>query len=163
MFGNEVEKQRWCDLDMGGQGLRAISIQLFDYPFLKKLYLNHNKLSALPPAIGRLRSLTHLDLSMNELVTLPAEMGMLVNLSSLLLFYNRLQTLPYELGALYRLEMLGIEGCPLDELWRSVIVEEGTKALITTLREQAAGKFTPSKVLLAPVWTLICGRTRTTC
>jgi len=140
VFGNEVEKQRWCDLDMGGQGLRSVSIQLFDYPFLKKLYLNHNKLSTLPSAIGRLRGLTHLDLSVNELVTLPPEMGMLVNLNSLLLFDNNLQTLPYELGSLYRLEMLGIEGNPLDENMKSIMMEEGTRALITTLKEQADSK-----------------------
>lgn len=141
VFGAEADKQRWCDLDMGGQGLRAISVQLFNYPFLKKLYLNNNKLTTLPPAIGRLRGLTHLDLSVNELITLPPEVGMLVNLTSLLLFDNNLQTLPYELGSLYRLDMLGIEGNQsLDMNLKSIIMEEGTKALITTLREQSEGK-----------------------
>jgi hypothetical protein len=36
--------------------------------------------------------------------------------------------------------MLGIEGNPLDENMKSIIMEEGTRALITTLREQADGK-----------------------
>lgn len=139
----ESDNQEWHELDMGGQGLRALSSALFCYNFLTKLYLNQNKLSTLPPAIGRLRGLSVLDLSLNELTELPPELGMLVNLKSLLLFDNHLETLPYELGSLYQLEMLGVEGNPLSDDMRNIVMEEGTKALITSLREQADGQSQP--------------------
>lgn len=132
-------RQGWNAIDFGGQGLRAISTSLFGYDFLEKVYLNHNKLKALPPAIGQLRKLTHLDLSGNELTELPEEIGMLTNLKKLYLFDNNIRTLPYEMGYLYRLQTLGIEGNPLNEVLKSQIMKDGTKALIKYLREEMPG------------------------
>ncbi|KAL9055675.1 MAG: hypothetical protein Q9162_003401 [Coniocarpon cinnabarinum] len=127
--------QQWSELDMGGQGLRALAPQLFTYPFLTALHLNGNSLTILPPAIGRLRKLQHLDLSGNQLHELPPELGMLVDLKTLLLFDNRLEELPLELGYLYQLDMLGIEGNPIESSIRTIMMEHGTKALIAELRE----------------------------
>lgn len=136
----ENPRQGWTALDFGGQGLRAISPALFNYQFLNKLYLNHNKLKTLPPAIGQLHNLNHLDLSGNEISELPEEIGMLTNLRKLYLFDNNLHTLPYEMGYLYRLETLGIEGNPLNEVLKSQIMKEGTKALIKYLKEEMPGR-----------------------
>ncbi|KKK15148.1 hypothetical protein P175DRAFT_0465470 [Aspergillus ochraceoroseus IBT 24754] len=131
-----TSRQGWHAIDFGGQGLRAISTSLFNYVFLEKLYLNHNKLKVLPPAIGQLRKLTNLDLSGNDLTELPEEIGMLTKLKQLLLFDNNIRTLPYEMGYLYRLDILGIEGNPLDDILKSQIMKEGTKALIKYLKEE---------------------------
>lgn len=130
---------QWDTLDMCGLGLRALAPQMFAYPFLRKLYLNNNKLVYLPAEIGRLRNLVHLDLSSNELAELPAEIGMLVNLKELWLFYNHLESLPTEIGSLYQLDLLGIEGNPLHHDLRTMMIEEGTKTMVTTLRESAPG------------------------
>jgi CCR4-NOT transcription complex subunit 6 len=138
--GKPPSRQGWNALDFGGQGLRAMAPSLFNYGFLEKLYLNHNKLKALPPAIGQLRKLTHLDLSGNDLTELPEEIGMLSNLKKLYLFDNNIRTLPYEMGYLYRLETLGIEGNPLNEVLKSQIMKDGTKALIKYLKEEMPGK-----------------------
>jgi CCR4-NOT transcription complex subunit 6 len=70
---------------------------------------------------------------------LPPELGMCVYLKHLLVFDNSIRTLPNELGSLYQLEMLGIEGNPLDAGMKQEIMEHGTKALIHHLREQAPG------------------------
>lgn len=134
-------KQHWTEIDLGGQGLRALSDALFRYKFLARLHLNFNKLDHLPPAIGQLKYLTHLDVSSNLLVDLPEEVGMLTNLQELLLFDNHIQTLPSELGFLYNLETLGIQGNPLDEDLKAKIMHEGTKELIVYLRENMPGKF----------------------
>ncbi|KAL4772986.1 Endonuclease/exonuclease/phosphatase [Aspergillus nidulans var. acristatus] len=131
-----ASRQGWHALDFGGQGLRALAPSLFKYAFLEKLYLSHNKLKVLPPQIGQLRKLTHLDLSANDLTELPEEIGMLTNLRHLLLFDNNIRTLPYEMGYLYRLEILGIEGNPLEDVLKSLIMKEGTKALIKYLKEE---------------------------
>lgn len=134
------EHHVWTILDFGGQNLKVITPTLFQYTFLTKLYLNCNKLQVLPRGIGLLRCLTHLDISLNELRYLPPEIGMLVHLKQLLLFDNHLDNLPYELGSLYQLEMLGIEGNPLPDDLKSIIVEHGTTELIKHFRENAPGK-----------------------
>lgn len=141
MTNGEIHRQDWDAMDLSGQGLRALSPSLFaDYIFLRKLYIDNNRLTHLHPAIGHLRNLTHLDASNNELQDIPEEIGMLVNLKYLLLFDNNISLLPYEVGHLYKLEVLGIEGNPLDERLKEGLVQNGTKALVTTVRENYTGK-----------------------
>ncbi|KAI9817818.1 MAG: Glucose-repressible alcohol dehydrogenase transcriptional effector [Pycnora praestabilis] len=142
---SEVKRQDWTSLDFGGQGIRAISEALFDYSFLDKLYLNSNKLTHIPAAIGRLTRLNSLDISSNQLSEIPPEIGMLVNLKSLLMFDNSLHSLPSEMGSLFQLDMLGIEGNPLEEELKSEIEHNGTRALITHLRESAPPTLPPSQ------------------
>jgi CCR4-NOT transcription complex subunit 6 len=146
---NDKQNHTWTILDFGGQNLKVVTPSLFQYTFLTRLYLNCNKLSFIPPSIGRLRSLTHLDLSLNELRYLPNEVGMLVNLKQLLLFDNHLDNLPYDLGSLYQLEMLGIEGNPIPDDLKSIIVEQGTTELIKHFRENAQGTVIPLNMSLS--------------
>ncbi|KAF2738205.1 hypothetical protein EJ04DRAFT_59765 [Polyplosphaeria fusca] len=135
----------WTILDFGGQNLKVVTSSLFQYKFLTKLYLNCNKLSYLPDAIGQLRNLTHLDVSLNELRYLPPEIGMLTNLRQLLLFDNHLDNLPYELGSLFQLDVLGIEGNPIPEDLKNIIMEQGTTELVKYFRENAQGPDPPSE------------------
>jgi CCR4-NOT transcription complex subunit 6 len=140
---NKPKDQSWTELDMGGQTLRLMTPILFSYDFLTRLYFNNNRLRELPTDIARLRSLRCLDLSLNELRSLPTQIGMLVNLRELLLFDNRLETLPLEVGQLFQCEMLGLEGNPLNEELKAIIVEHGTTELIKYLRESAPGTYRP--------------------
>ncbi len=136
-----LDRQDWLNLDLSGQGLRNVSLTLFNhYDFLTELYLASNNLQYLPPQIGQLRSLRHLDVSYNQLTELPPELGMCTPLRQLLLFHNGIQTLPYELGALHFLEMLGINGNPLNGEMKQKLADEGTKSLIAYLKEQAPGQ-----------------------
>jgi CCR4-NOT transcription complex subunit 6 len=136
----EPKPQAWHNLDLSGQGLRNLALPLFDYRFLQELYICSNKLTHIPRQIGLLRDLKVLDASNNLLTELPAEVGMCTYLKTLLLFDNQIRTLPYELGSLHQLEVLGIEGNPVNSEMRQEIQERGTKSLITQLREQAPGK-----------------------
>lgn len=133
------KRQDWNGMDLSGLGLRVLAPSLFNYKFLTDLYVASNKISQLPTAVRHLRFLKHLDVSNNQLVELPAELGMCMFLRELLLFDNHIRTLPFELGSLYQLEMLGIEGNPLDPYMKEEIMERGTKALINRLREEAPG------------------------
>ncbi|KAI9652436.1 MAG: Glucose-repressible alcohol dehydrogenase transcriptional effector [Alyxoria varia] len=134
----ETSGESWSTLDMCGLGLRLLLPHAIRYNFLKKLYLNNNKLRFVPPEMGQLRLLTHLDLSQNQLEMIPPELGMLVNLKELRLFDNHLELLPDELGSLHQLDLLGIEGNPLNEDLKSMVFEEGTKAYISHIREHGS-------------------------
>ena len=127
----------WTAIDLGGQGLRALSEALFRYDFLKKLYLNHNNLDHLPTQIGKLRSLVELEASSNQLREIPAEIGMLTNLERLMLVDNQLRTLPFELGHCYKLVALGVEGNHFsDEDLKHRIMHTGIKDFIEYLRDE---------------------------
>ena len=63
---------------------------------LKELYFSQNRLSSLPPGIGRLANLTHLDLGDNRLSSLSPEVRHLEKLQTLHLDGN---PLPAELLA----------------------------------------------------------------
>lgn len=143
-----TDAQVWQAIDFSGQGLRSISSVLFKYHFLEKLYFNNNRLNWLTPQISHLRSLTFLDLSGNQLSSLPAEIGMLSSLRKFHLFDNNLDTLPSEMGYLWRLEFLGIEGNPLNDEYKTVLADGGTKALIRYIREQAEGQLACNPTML---------------
>ncbi|KFA69208.1 hypothetical protein S40285_00057 [Stachybotrys chlorohalonatus IBT 40285] len=133
----EVKRQDWHNMDMSGQGLRNLSPELFRYQFLMELYIASNKLTRLPKEIGELRQLRHLDASFNQITEIPPELGMCTFLKQLLLFNNNIQELPFELGSLHLLEVIGIEGNPLDPSMKQELMEKGTKSLVNALREGA--------------------------
>lgn len=125
----------WTIIDMGGLKLKNIGLDIFRYTFLTSLFINHNSLTALSPAIAQLRNLSVLDASSNQLIAIPPELGMLTGLRALFLFDNQLTTLTPEIGSLYQLEILGIEGNPLQSNLYDIIKQDGTQALIAYLRD----------------------------
>ncbi|KAK9325548.1 Endonuclease/exonuclease/phosphatase [Lipomyces orientalis] len=129
------KRQDWAALDLGGQGIRNLNLALFNYNFLDKLYINHNRLTSLPGAVCKLGQLTILDVSGNLLTVLPPEIGLMKNLRMLLIIDNNLQSLPPEMGMLYRLEVLGIEGNPLPDSIKNLMSKEGTRGIIGDLRD----------------------------
>lgn len=132
-----TSSQSWTTLDMGGMGLKNLSRALYSYTFLTMLYINHNNLTYLDPAISRLTNLKTLDVSGNKLTSIPPELGLLINLRELLMFDNKLVTLPSELGTLYQLETLGLEGNPIQPEIKNLLLKEGTAAVILSLKENA--------------------------
>jgi CCR4-NOT transcription complex subunit 6 len=133
----EEASEPWTGLDLGGIKLRTLSPAMFAFSHITSLYINHNALTAIPPAISALRQLTLLDATANEITSIPPELGILCKLKELLLFDNHISTLPVELGTLYNLETLGIDGNPVEERLKKILVEDGTPALIAHLRDNA--------------------------
>lgn len=136
----EEPRQDWDGIDMSGQGLRSLSVRLFqDYSFLTKLYIDGNRLTALPFEISSLRHLVLLQASNNQIRELPGSIGMLSTLEQLLVFDNQIRVLPSEIGYLFRLEMLGVEGNPLDEETKEFLIHNGTQALVAQMRDNSEG------------------------
>ncbi|RKP38603.1 Endonuclease/exonuclease/phosphatase, partial [Dimargaris cristalligena] len=133
----------WSGLDMGGMDLRSVSLDLFDYTFLTRVFLNHNQLTYLPAAIKNLTNLTILNASCNQLTSVPPELGMLTRLKELLLFDNNISSLPYELGTLYNLDILGLEGNPLQDPLQTILQKEGTGPAVAFLRDNAPAPSQP--------------------
>ena len=72
-----------------------------------------NQLTALPPEITELTSLTTLDLSRNHLTALPPEITELTSLTTLDLSRNHLTALPHEITELTSLTTLDLRDNPL--------------------------------------------------
>lgn len=139
-------QQLWGSLDLSGQDIPNLSLNLFKYDFLTKLYLNGNKLSTVPNAIKNLKNLKILDLSNNDLSSVPFELGLLYNLKYLYLFDNNIQTLPYEFGNLFELHFLGIEGNPnFNSNFAKLLAQKGTRSLIIHLRDNSPKSLPPPK------------------
>ncbi|TYI91429.1 hypothetical protein E1A91_D03G192000v1 [Gossypium mustelinum] len=73
-----------------------------------ELDLSKNRIMALPPSIDGLQALTKLDLHSNQLINLPDGIGELVNLLELDLHANRLSSLPASFGNLKNLMNLDL-------------------------------------------------------
>ena len=76
---------------------------------LTTLYINDNKLTALPSGIGELTSLELLVASDNELVSVPDDIGRLTKLRELNLSRNRLDELPASIRDLNSLSYLELD------------------------------------------------------
>lgn len=134
---DDLATELWDGLDLGGIHLKTISSSIFTFAHITSLYINHNAITAIPPAIGRLKHLKILEATGNELTSIPSEIGMLSNLKELLLFDNHLTTLPAEIGFLFKLEFMGIEGNPMEDRLRKMMAEEGTAAMVIHFRDNA--------------------------
>ncbi|OXB73798.1 UNVERIFIED_CONTAM: hypothetical protein H355_010344 [Colinus virginianus] len=80
----------------------------------------HGSLTSLPPDIGTLRCLTHLDLSFNSLSTLPSCIPCLTSLRMLLVSHNNLVALPENFGSLSKLTFFSAMKNQLKDLPRSI-------------------------------------------
>lgn len=86
-------------------------------PRLRWLILTDNRLTALPPEIGRCTRLQKLMLAGNRLTVLPPELAACRALELLRIAANRLEALPEWLLSMPRLAWLAFAGNPLCEAW----------------------------------------------
>jgi len=69
------------------------------------LYLDGNRLTSVPAALGHLSSLSELTLNRNQLTSVPAELGNLFSVTELYLDENQLTSVPAALGRLRDFEV----------------------------------------------------------
>jgi len=104
-----------CDLNRDD----SIPDTLWQLTGLERLDLCNN-LTSIPSQIGKLSSLTFLNLGDNNLVSLPDEIYQLTNLTDLYLYNNKLQSISEEIGKLTNLTRLGIDYNQLTKLPKSI-------------------------------------------
>ncbi|XP_065695909.1 p53-induced death domain-containing protein 1 isoform X2 [Patagioenas fasciata] len=103
----------------------------------------HGSLTSLPPDIGNLRCLTHLDLSFNSLSTLPSCILHLPSLCVLLVSHNNLVALPKNFGSLSKLTFFSAMKNQLKDLPQSI----GDLAVLQNLDlSENALEFLPEEV-----------------
>jgi Leucine-rich repeat (LRR) protein len=85
--------------------------------------LAHNRLADIPEDLGTLSSLVKLNLADNELILGTAWwLARLTSLQALSLENNRMIAIPVTVGVLARLEVLTVEGNPLRDPPRAVLL-----------------------------------------
>jgi Leucine-rich repeat (LRR) protein len=94
------------NLSLAKMKLTELPAQLWKFKNLKKLYLNKNKLSALPDSFDVFTQLEVLDIGHNQFEVFPIPVAHLRNLKALIASDNRLTSLPDALGNLKKLEVL---------------------------------------------------------
>ncbi|MBE8988171.1 COR domain-containing protein [Nostoc sp. LEGE 12450] len=123
-------------LDLNNNQLSSLPSEITQLSNLIWLLLDNNQLSSLPPEISQLSNLTTLFFSNNQLSSLPPEISQLSNLKRLYLDNNQLSSLPPEISQLSNLITLFLNNNPQLSSPPPEIVEQGTQAILTYLRER---------------------------
>jgi small GTP-binding protein len=125
-------------LSLDNNQLSSLPLEICQLSNLTLLSLSNNQLSSLPLEICQLFNLTKLTLDNNQLSSLPLEICQLSNLILLSLHNNQLSSLPLEFSQLSNLTLLSLDNNPLTSP-PPEIVEQGTQAILTYLRERLEG------------------------
>lgn len=123
-------------LEVSTSGLLELPSKVEQLSNLTNLVLHGNKLTELPPEIGKCTKLKLLDVSRNELKGLPSELSQLSELQSLLLSGNQLESLPPDLKALSSLLVVKIDQNNFTEFPVSLLNEENPKVSLTEIHAQ---------------------------
>lgn len=97
-----------CKIDLSGQNLTYIPIEIGYFTELIELDVSDNQISWLPSEIGWLTKLQKFDVSNNKLTALALEIGWLRQLREWDLSNNQITWLPSEIGWLREVEYLNL-------------------------------------------------------
>ena len=84
--------------------MKVLPPEIGDLTNLTHLNLGGNQLTALPPEIGNLTKLTSLRLNDNQLTALPPQVGRLTSLTTLRANRNRLTGIPHTIAELVNIQ-----------------------------------------------------------
>lgn len=93
----------WQELDLLGQELTELPVEIGKLTNLTQLHLNHNKITEIPEAIAQLTNLTLLILTLNQITEIPEAIESLQKLEKLDLRRNPLPISPEILGSSNRI------------------------------------------------------------
>ncbi|RDD42713.1 Leucine-rich repeat-containing protein 27 [Trichoplax sp. H2] len=127
-------------IDLSQMNITRISDELLSLDHIEQLYLEGNKLLALPDDFfDRLPSLRWLDLRNNQLQSIPSSIGNHKTLTNLLLSGNLLTELPVELGNLTTMEGINFNNNPLS-FPPTEIQQQGIQGILQYMKEMLREK-----------------------
>ena len=107
-------------LDISRRNLTNLPSSIGNLENLVYLFLRGNKITSIPPQIGKLTNLITLDLSENRITELPSSIGNLTKLMNLDLRRNKITKLPPQIGKLTNLMTLDLSENRITELPSSI-------------------------------------------
>lgn len=113
------------DLSVARNQLRALPPQIGRCRSLQRIDASNNRLESLPPKLGQCRDLRELDVHRNNLTALPAALGRLPLLSRLLFERNAVEHFPPELAHCERLEEINCFDNPIRNLPAQCLTDVG--------------------------------------
>ena len=116
-------------LDLAGNAITSIPIEIGALTLLTELYLSSNQISELPTEFGALTGLEDLFVDTNPLSTLPTELGALTGLRRLQCFLTALTSVPTELGRLTSLTRLDLSRNAITSLPSEIAALTGLRLL----------------------------------
>jgi internalin A len=116
----QADKEKWKELDLSGIKLSELPQKIGKLTSLTSLQLGNNELNALPKSIEKLINLTSLNLCNNKLNALPESIIQLKNLTSLNLSSNNFNDFPEFIGKLTSLTSLQFDNNELNALPKSI-------------------------------------------
>lgn len=96
--------------------LESLHPALFSLPKLRYLDVSHNSITVLQPEVGHMHNLQHFAINSNKLEVLPKQLFKCTKLKVLCLAHNMLAYLPETVGQLVQLTQLELRGNCLDKL-----------------------------------------------
>lgn len=90
--------EKTCILDLSGQGLTKLPLEIAHLTNINELNLSNNKFDSIPEEIFQLTKLINLDISNNNITTIPAQINTLSNLQILDVSNNDLRTVASEIS-----------------------------------------------------------------
>ncbi|PSB20580.1 GTP-binding protein [Phormidesmis priestleyi ULC007] len=103
-------------LDLSGQKLTEVPLEIGRLTQLKALNLYHNQITVIPDAITQLTNLTQLDLRDNQITIIPDAITQLTNLKGLNLRDNQITVIPDAITQLTNLKSLALEDNPIQNV-----------------------------------------------
>ncbi|MET0648934.1 MAG: COR domain-containing protein [Pyrinomonadaceae bacterium] len=139
-------------LNLSGQELTVLPPQLGHLTNLVHLDISNNRLDSLPTVLWQLKGLKQLNLANNQLTALPADIRQLTNLKTLDLRNNNLTGIPPEVLELQHLSTLDLRDNPLP-ITPDVLsaVDDPRRIISHYLQSQKPGQYRPlneAKVLI---------------
>ena len=117
-------------LRITGKGLTELSVSIGKLSTLTDLNINYNKLNSLPEEIGQLTKLEQLHAYCNNITEIPTQLSKLVNITDISLCYNKIIHFPKELCQLSNLLYIDMSSNKITEIPKEIGMLTSLKQMI---------------------------------
>lgn len=108
--------EKVCNINFAGSGWTNFSQDIFSFPNIEKLQIEHNRLTDLPADFSKFTKLKELTIQNNKLDHIPAAIFSLKNLEILNLSNNEIAEIPSKIQNLTKLRVLKMVGNKISSL-----------------------------------------------